>query len=340
MVLGACCLDFCDKPARHVCSACKEARYCCQSHQREAWKTHKGECKLVQEHRRNCASVVEELKCHSADAEKVRIELERFVKLVESNARNSERLVAAGAIETVIHAGETQRESVDVQENVLAAVFALLVSASGDEEEGRKTQLADAGCLELATAALTTHSSEARLTAKACKVLRRCVDGEDEDGVETRCERATGCGAIEAVVAAMDASAAIAPSDAPASVPASEPGNAPPKHDWPKLVAEEGCGALCILTYGREDSEAAARSQLAASAGAIEAIVRSMNAYAAASSLQGQACSALTNICAGFDEEAVARRTRANDAGAVEAVQAAGDVGGRGELALDALRLE
>ena len=49
--------------ATSTCSACKEARYCSPAHQKEDWKTHKTECKLITDYRKRCKAVVELFHC-------------------------------------------------------------------------------------------------------------------------------------------------------------------------------------------------------------------------------------------------------------------------------------
>ena len=65
-----------------------------------------------------------------------------------------------------------------------------------------------------------------------------------------------------------------------------------------------------------------------------------MRSHTADESVQAHACSALSNICAGFDDAAKARRKLAFDAGALAAVEAAGNAEGRGKMALDVLNTD
>ena len=55
----------------------------------------------------------------------------------------------------------------------------------------------EAGAIEMAVAALKAHPSDLHVVTPALRVLRKIVDGDAEDGVEKRCERATACGAIK-----------------------------------------------------------------------------------------------------------------------------------------------
>ena len=69
-------------------------------------------------------------------------------------------------------------------------------------------------------------------------------------------------------------------------------------------------------------------------------ITAAMAALPGPSIVHGQACAALANLCAGpvrGDEAAAARRRRANKAGAIEAVVAAGEAEGVGKMALQAI---
>ena len=84
-----------------------------------------------------------------------------------------------------------------------------------------------------------------------------------------------------------------------------------------------GCWALFNVCAG-EDAAALARSQRAAEAGAIEAVVAALRAHPRVASVQQYGCLALFDVCAGGDEEeALARWRRASQAGGRAATAAA-----------------
>ena len=322
-----CCLDFCEKPGGKICSACKEARYCCAEHQREAWPIHKSACKAAVAARQACSTLLAELESDNVAA--LGAACDRLSQLLASGDRNGERLMAMGAFDAIVRAAAASVEG-DVTEmgllqaKLLAAFYNVCFASSPPADDTRRDKATASGAIGMAVAALRAHPGEARVVAVACQLLRKTVDGDAEEGVEQRCEAATSCGAIEAVVAGMCATR---------RVPA-------PTAELAATIAREACAALCILTFGLDNCAAEARSQQAAQGGAIEEVVHAMTTHVASESVQAQACSALANICAGFDEAAQARRQLAMQAGAIAAIEAAGDADGRGKLALDVLRTD
>lgn len=277
---------------------------------------HKSECKLIQENSKRCQAAVASLK--EAPLEEIMAAHEQLAQALAARSSNADRLVNLGVL--AVLASKCQEGATGGMTD--AALEALLVDLfnvtfTGEAADWRQSAAADAGVLEAAVAALRAHAAEARIATKACKLIRRVVDGDDEAAIEVRCKRATAAGAIEAVVAAMSAGA-------PALAEAA--------------VLEEACAALCILSFGLDNEAAETRSELAAKAGAIELVVAAITQHATQADVQIQGCSALANLCAGFDEGARARRERAIAAGGVAAVEAAGDAGGRGKMAMDVLK--
>ena len=92
------------------------------------------------------------------------------------------------------------------------------------------------------------------------------------------------------------------------------------------VLQYEGCCTLRMVCYG-DDAGAAARRQRAVEAGALDVVVEAMRRNMAAENgshdYQEQGCWVLHNLCYGDDAAAPARRQRARDAGALEAVEAA-----------------
>ena len=93
-------------------------------------------------------------------------------------------------------------------------------------------------------------------------------------------------------------------------------------------VQQQGCVLLnfvcCECTDEEEDpARLAARSQRAAEAGGIEAVVAAMRAHALVTEVQEEGATVLCNMCYGRDAAGLARAQRAVEAGAVEAVVAA-----------------
>ena len=84
-------------------------------------------------------------------------------------------------------------------------------------------------------------------------------------------------------------------------------------------VQEQGSCALGHVCRG-VGAAAQARTQRAAEAGALEAVVAAMQAHLQAAGGQEHACLVLRNVCGGVDAAALARRQRAVEAGAIEAV--------------------
>ena len=316
----ACCLDLCVKPGTLTCSACRETKYCCQAHQKEAWKMHKTECKLIQEHRQKCTTVVSELRKETK--EEIVAAYDLLTTALSTSAKNTERLATLGVFNVLCTAASNHKEDADVQERMVAAIFNLCATGCDD---ARRQQATDAGALEVAAEALKNHT-ETRVTINALKLLRKVADGVDEAGVEKRCERACAGGTIEAVVPIMAKALCFKPGAAPGISAES--------------IAEEGCAVLCLLSFGLDEEAAAERSERAAKAGGIDAVIASMKVHTKNQQVQTQACSALANLCGGFDEAAVARRLLARSLGAVEAVEVAGYAGGRAAMALDVLETE
>jgi hypothetical protein len=88
-------------------------------------------------------------------------------------------------------------------------------------------------------------------------------------------------------------------------------------------VQEYGCFALGIVCHG-DDAAGRARSQRAADAGAIEAVVAALRAHPLVAVVQQYGCGALLDVCHGDDEEeALARWRRASQAGGRAAAAAA-----------------
>jgi hypothetical protein len=307
---AACCLAFCEKPGTKVCSACKEERYCSAEHQKAAWKMHKSDCQAVQAQRRNCNDALRLLKESESSIETVSDGAERVTKIVEASARNAARLIELGVLGVLVQAATTWADDAAAQAKLMEATCAVCFASGVDD--ARRDEACDAGLLESAAEALRRHSAAPRVVPVACQLVRRLLDGEADEGVDRRCERATSAGAIEAVVGAMSPT---------------ETG----------IAAQEACSALCMLTFGIDNVAAEARSERAAQCNAIEEVVRAMRKHAPAAPVQTHACSALTNICAGSDEGAKARRQRAIDAGAVEAIERAAETEGRAKMALDVL---
>ena len=93
-------------------------------------------------------------------------------------------------------------------------------------------------------------------------------------------------------------------------------------------VQQQGCVLLnfvcCECTDEEEDpARLAARSQRAAEAGGIEAVVAAMRAHALVTEVQEEGATVLCNMCYGRDAAGLARAQRAVEAGAVEAGVAA-----------------
>lgn len=322
-----CALDFCDKPGTLVCSACKDARYCSPAHQKAAWKMHKTECKLTQEHKKKCVAIVSQLQEDSAGKEAIGEAFDGLKSLLSASSRNADRLITNGALEALSRAARPHGGDPPTVEKLLAGLFNICASGSvaGAADDARRARAATSGALAVAIEALMEHVGDPHISSKAIKLLRRMCDGEDEAGVEERCRLASEAGAFEAVVAAIHAGSA--PSGE-GQAAAEEVGR-----------AEDACGLLCLLAFGALDQAAAdERADRAAAAGALEAVVAAMRAYPNKSGLQAQACSCIANICAGADAAATARRHRAVEAGALAAVEAAGDADGRAAMALDVLQ--
>ena len=82
-------------------------------------------------------------------------------------------------------------------------------------------------------------------------------------------------------------------------------------------VAERACERLADLCEPQGSERAAAE------AGVIEAVVEAMRAHRQEENVQAHSCRALSNVCAGDDAAAAARKQRAAAAGAIEEVVAA-----------------
>jgi hypothetical protein len=88
-------------------------------------------------------------------------------------------------------------------------------------------------------------------------------------------------------------------------------------------VHEQACRAVGNVCRG-VDAAGRARSQRAADAGAIEAVVAAMRAHPQVEGVQEYGCFALFNVCRGDgEEEALARWRRASQAGGRAAAAAA-----------------
>uniref|UniRef100_A0A7S3WLC0 Uncharacterized protein n=1 Tax=Emiliania huxleyi TaxID=2903 RepID=A0A7S3WLC0_EMIHU len=134
--------------------------------------------------------------------------------------------------------------------------------------------------------------------------------GDDAAGL-ARKQRAAAAGAIQAVVAALQAhphEAAVAALQA---------------HPQVAEVQEEGCAALVNVCDGDDDA-GLARKQRAAGAGAIEAAAAALQAHPQVgrerAEVQQHGCAALVNVCSGTDATGLARIQRAAEAGAIEVV--------------------
>ena len=283
---------------------------------------HKTECKLIQEHRQKNMKVLSELKKESKAEIVAAYEL--LAAALMASSKNAERLATLGVFDVLAAAASSHKQDADVQERMVAGIFNMCASGCDD---ARRQLATDAGALETAADALKSHPKEPRVAVNALKLLRKIADGVDEAGVEKRCARASAAGAIEASVDAM-ASALV--SFAPGAAPGISA----------ESIAEEGCAVLCLLSFGLDEEEAAERSERAAKAGGIDAVIASMKAHVKNQEVQAQACSALANLCGGFDEAARARRRLARSLGAVDAIEAAGHAGGRAPMALDVLETE
>ena len=92
-------------------------------------------------------------------------------------------------------------------------------------------------------------------------------------------------------------------------------------------VQQQGCVLLNYVCCGTDEEEdparLAARSQRAAEAGGIEAVVAAMRAHALVAEVQEEGATVLCNMCYGRDAAGLARAQRAVEAGALEAVVAA-----------------
>uniref|UniRef100_A0A7S3SSY8 Uncharacterized protein n=1 Tax=Emiliania huxleyi TaxID=2903 RepID=A0A7S3SSY8_EMIHU len=129
--------------------------------------------------------------------------------------------------------------------------------------------------------------------------------GDDAAGL-ARKQRAAAAGAIQAVVAALQAhphEAAVAALQA---------------HPQVAEVQEEGCAALVNVCDGDDDA-GLARKQRAAGAGAMELVVAAMQAHPQAVGVQQYGCWAMVNVCHRTPGAGLARIQRAADAGGASA---------------------
>ncbi|KAG8462613.1 hypothetical protein KFE25_004589 [Diacronema lutheri] len=98
-------------------------------------------------------------------------------------------------------------------------------------------------------------------------------------------------------------------------------GAGPGGENWVAAMAERAEeAAAAIRAVSRRALADAASCELAANAGALEAVVAAMRAHAAHSDVQKWACWALRNICTADDAAGISRAQRATEAGALEAV--------------------
>ena len=230
--MPACCfLDFCEEPGTKLCSACKEARYCCAEHQKQAWKSHKSECKINQEQRQQCADWMAQIEGKQTKETLVAAH-GRLAKVTEMSWRNPERLLSLGALKAIVQASQLHHDDAAVQGKLFSMVFSLCF-ADSRADDVKRDLACEAGVIDIAVTALKEHSADAALVAGASQLIRKVVDGEEDAGVDKRCEQAMGRDAIESITAAMSATFISAAPEAAM-----------------RVAAQETCATLCILTFG------------------------------------------------------------------------------------------
>jgi len=160
--------------------------------------------------------------------------------------------VAAMSVQETVAALRTWAQDVELAETCSAQLVQLTAVQSGAPQAA-----AVAGAIELVVATMEAHRHAERVQWQGCEALcnlaKACAGAEHAEGL-ARKQRAADAGAIEAVVAAMQA------------------------HRHAAVLQETGCRAVRLVTSG-SDTVARARRQRAVNAGAIEAAVVAREAH-------------------------------------------------------------
>ena len=160
--------------------------------------------------------------------------------------------IAAMSVQETVAALRTWAQDVELAETCSAQLVQLTAVQSGAPQAA-----AVAGAIELVVATMEAHRHAERVQWQGCEALcnlaKACAGAEHAEGL-ARKQRAADAGAIEAVVAAMQA------------------------HRHAAVLQETGCRAVRLVTSG-SDTVARARRQRAVNAGAIEAAVVAREAH-------------------------------------------------------------
>lgn len=160
--------------------------------------------------------------------------------------------IAAMSVQETVATLRTWAQDVELAETCSAQLVQLTAVQSGAPQAA-----AVAGAIELVVATMEAHRHAERVQWQGCEALcnlaKACAGAEHAEGL-ARKQRAADAGAIEAVVAAMQA------------------------HRHAAVLQETGCRAVRLVTSG-SDTVARARRQRAVNAGAIEAAVVAREAH-------------------------------------------------------------
>ena len=195
-------------------------------------------------------------------------------------AGNIRFVISFEAIEAVLSALQAHRGSADVIVKVCKAL-AILANGVRNIDESNRQRAVGAGALEALVAVMVAHRDQWRVQEKACSALAVLTGwvlgtpgGNFMRARALACraikEKASDSGAIDAVVAAMQA----------------HPGSA--------VVQEKACSALANMIVTMDDINI--NTERASAAGARQAVQAAMHAHPGSESLQKEARRALTNM--------------------------------------------